>query len=213
MALIGVEAHIVAELGLGPRHRAMAPGEYDLAQNLILLCRNCHQIVDDQPETYTEEVLIQLKAQHEGWVQSRLEWRPSDGDGVVMISPVASGKQLIDILGSADATQFDHPDAEDDIETDLLSDLADLGEVADMAEFGEAVRLSVQARKLLDGLDACGLKVWSGQRMIPLTGRKRYDGTPVPDSYMRVAVIVVRRERLAQSTSAATGDAKSSGLS
>ena len=40
--------------------------------NLVLLCRTHHKMVDDQHETYTAEVLHKIKANHEKWVSSTL---------------------------------------------------------------------------------------------------------------------------------------------
>ena len=68
---IGEECHIISSKVNGPRHK---PGltEYDLFDNLILLCRNHHKEIDELTDTYTEEILRYIKINHENWVDSTL---------------------------------------------------------------------------------------------------------------------------------------------
>ena len=40
--------------------------------NLILLCKNCHTRIDDQPHEYTAEKLLRMKREHEDWVRDTL---------------------------------------------------------------------------------------------------------------------------------------------
>lgn len=72
-SLIGEECHIVAEKKDGPR------GESDLDElkrdkydNLILLCRNHHKMIDDQVIEYSVDKLNEIKATHIEWVRSSL---------------------------------------------------------------------------------------------------------------------------------------------
>lgn len=72
-AIIGDECHIVAHEQDGPR------GEFPLEQeqrdkydNLLLLCKIHHKLIDDQPNTYTIDSLREMKAAHERWVREAL---------------------------------------------------------------------------------------------------------------------------------------------
>ena len=57
-AVIGEMAHIEASSDDGPRpNPCLSDCERDSYDNLILLCRNHHRIVDSLPSTYTDEVL------------------------------------------------------------------------------------------------------------------------------------------------------------
>jgi hypothetical protein len=71
---IADEAHIVAQAGDGgPRGAFPVPGgERDGYGNLILLCPTHHRMIDRQRSTWTVERLLQLKADHERWVDERL---------------------------------------------------------------------------------------------------------------------------------------------
>lgn len=63
-------AHIVGKKEDGPRGRHHLPMELrDKENNLILLCRNHHAIVDDRPQYYTVERLRQMKLDHENRIE------------------------------------------------------------------------------------------------------------------------------------------------
>lgn len=60
-------AHIVAASGKGPRaNRDLSDEQRGHWENLLLLCANCHALVDKSPDAYPVEVLI-------GWKRSRIE--------------------------------------------------------------------------------------------------------------------------------------------
>lgn len=72
-SLIGEICHIVArEPGHARGDSPLTREERDRYSNLILLCRNHHEVVDDLPEKYTVEVLHNMKQEHERWVQDSL---------------------------------------------------------------------------------------------------------------------------------------------
>jgi hypothetical protein len=72
-SVVGDECHIVSGQSQGPRYDAKFPAaRVDEPDNLILLCRVHHKMVDDQTQTYTVEALQKLKAIHETWVASTL---------------------------------------------------------------------------------------------------------------------------------------------
>jgi hypothetical protein len=52
-SVIGEEAHIISDAPNGPRH-AYLP-DYDVCDNLLLLCRKDHKPADDQWRHYTVE--------------------------------------------------------------------------------------------------------------------------------------------------------------
>jgi hypothetical protein len=75
VALLGEMAHIVGESAEGPRGGYPLPlDERNVASNLILLCNNHHQEIDDSDyaHKYTVEGLRGIKEQHEQWVERTL---------------------------------------------------------------------------------------------------------------------------------------------
>lgn len=71
--LVGEIAHIVAQSKGGPRAEVPVPGgNIDGFDNLVLLCHEHHELVDQQPNTYPVVKLRQFKLDHEEWVRTRL---------------------------------------------------------------------------------------------------------------------------------------------
>jgi len=61
-------AHVIAATTGGPRDvpsSVMSAVERSEAQNLILLCANCHTIIDKDAKTYTKEKVISWKRNHQ----------------------------------------------------------------------------------------------------------------------------------------------------
>lgn len=73
--LVGENCHIISESDDGPRADPKMPlNERNHYANLILLCRNCHRIVDTQEGQYNVERLHQMKREHESWVRIKLHF-------------------------------------------------------------------------------------------------------------------------------------------
>lgn len=72
-SVVGDEAHIVAREKDGPRGEStLTPEQRDKYDNLILVCKIHHKLIDDQPNKYTVRVLIQMKQDHLDWVSKNL---------------------------------------------------------------------------------------------------------------------------------------------
>lgn len=65
----GYAAHMVAHSFGGPRGEGeVLVEDRETYENMILLCGDCHRIIDGQPNTYTVEMLQRWKEEHESWV-------------------------------------------------------------------------------------------------------------------------------------------------
>lgn len=72
----GYAAHQVAHSIDGPRGENNVPVECrETYENMILLCGDCHRMVDGQPNTYSVDVLRRWKKEHETWVGECIERR------------------------------------------------------------------------------------------------------------------------------------------
>lgn len=71
---LGEVAHIHAASDGGPRaNTSLSQEERRDAENLILLCRNCHRKIDKNVEQYPAETLIKIKERHESTYIKGLE--------------------------------------------------------------------------------------------------------------------------------------------
>ena len=69
-------AHIFAATDGGPRtFENLSEEERGQYANLILLCANCHTIIDKEPEMYTDQVITKWKTEHTSKVQLLFEVR------------------------------------------------------------------------------------------------------------------------------------------
>jgi len=70
--VIGENCHIVAKNKKEARWDSiLTPAERDRYPNLILLCRNHHKIIDQDPSEWPIEKLHQIKSEHELWVETK----------------------------------------------------------------------------------------------------------------------------------------------
>ncbi|MGR6545711.1 hypothetical protein [Paenibacillus tundrae] len=73
-SVIGKECHIVAKSKKGPRGGTnLSLSKRDSYPNLMLLCGNHHDEIDNDEKKYTVEVLKAIKSKHEQWVEKALE--------------------------------------------------------------------------------------------------------------------------------------------
>jgi hypothetical protein len=72
--IFGENCHIIGEKNDAPRGKSTMPeDERSRYHNLILLCANHHTIIDKAEGEWSVERLHQMKADHELWVESRLD--------------------------------------------------------------------------------------------------------------------------------------------
>lgn len=115
-AIVGRECHIIAQAPSGPRGLSGSRQDLDGCENLILLCANCHAVVDGQPAQFPPEKLRELKGAHKQRVRSRwatpsmldIAWRGRDQP--FQFEPALSGDALLRRLASSESWAHDYPD-------------------------------------------------------------------------------------------------------
>ena len=99
---IGKIAHIIGHSSSGPRGNETYPTtKLDSYDNWVLLCPNCHDTVDTQPEKYSIDLLRTTKTEHENWVRGSLALEMPNV-GFAELEVVAKG-----IVASAKPVSFD----------------------------------------------------------------------------------------------------------
>jgi hypothetical protein len=154
-------------------------GDLDGYENLILLCRRHHKVVDEQTGTYTVDLLRERKAAHEAWVQARLE---SGGEATgftwelrrdPVLIPLQTGAEAIAVtsgahLGSWESDEPRSP-ADGDQMAGFLAELEDWNMILDEMTGGERLRVGYQLSGRIRELADAGLAVFGCR--VPATVR------------------------------------------
>ncbi|MBI1297323.1 hypothetical protein GC175_20475 [bacterium] len=114
-SVVGEECHIVARELAGPRGSDdLLPELRDSYDNLIILCRVHHKLIDDQPNTFSVDLLRNLKALHELWVKQTLERKETNSSNNSFIAyRVDTGQQITSLINAAQASQFSNDELPD----------------------------------------------------------------------------------------------------
>ncbi|MHA0858500.1 HNH endonuclease [Paenibacillus sp. CMAA1364] len=201
-SVVGEECHIISGQVNGPRYKPEHPIEkIDLNDNLILLCRIHHKMVDDQHETFTERILKEMKENHEKWVTERLNQQDVKEDKPVRIRRIKenipsvlpminSGKELIGIIDGALGYQFDHDEPKNEEEVELISSFLqyaqDLGGLLGEFESGERVTYGYELTKSINQLLDNNYLVFGARELRILEGGKsKPSNWPIAIVYIR----------------------------
>jgi len=201
-SVVGEECHIVSGQAQGPRYDSVFPkGSIDSYENLILLCRVHHKMVDDQQETYTADTLRQTKANHEKWVSERLndELKPKPlrlrriGKNVPpFLSRLTTGKQVFSLVDGAAASSLDHDELDSVQEVELVGEflqmVRDWGDLGPDLEPSDRVRIGYELGELLRELEDAGFWVFGGREIQVMEG-----GLGRPQDWPMAIVRVMRK--------------------
>lgn len=165
-SVVGDECHIIGEKpGAARGHLGVGRDGLDEYDNLILLCKVHHKLVDDQPDTFPVEKLLEMKAAHELWVKEKLARQPgSKQPHFALLYRIRTGKELSNIIGAADAYLFDHDEPETEEEAKLiggfLQNLQDWGDHWSDLESRERVETSFSLTKDIKEIETAGFLVF-----------------------------------------------------
>jgi len=203
-SVVGIECHIMSAQKDGPRCDQSYPREkLDSYENLILLCGVHHKMVDDQEDTYTADIVRQMKSDHEVWVADRLtdrgEARPPTLRRVkhnipAFLSRITTGKRVFDLVMGSYAFSMDHDELKSQEEVDLvggfLQTVSDWGDLASELEPGERVSAAYTLTQYLQQLENAGFFVFGGREVQVLEGGMQTEPSDWPVSILKV----VRKE-------------------
>lgn len=172
---VGEECHIISEKHNGPRYKKGLK-DYDIYNNLILLCRNDHKIVDSLPESYTEEILRFMKTNHEhkideittkGFDKNKSENLPR------FLKLVTSGKELINLARGAYASRVDFDQHDDDLVNESIAELIDgvieYGEMDDFLTTKNVMEGSKYFDSLISNIRESGFEIYADKSIQLLT--------------------------------------------
>lgn len=170
-SIIGDECHIISKKENGPRYNPFYPtNKLDFYENLILLCRIHHKLIDDQYTKYTAEILKQIKENHGKWVSEQLDKNPKispemrikriPGNIPKYLHRIASGKEILNIVEGADTFSFDHDELSSDEEVKIIGEFLDIvkdwGDLGHDLDLGFRVETTYRLTNLIKELDEAG---------------------------------------------------------
>jgi hypothetical protein len=168
----------------GPRHDPEYPADrLDEPENLILLCRVHHKMVDDQHETYTVGVLSNIKVNHERWVTSALSGEPQHPpvrirqikeNVPLFLIRLNSGLDVMAIAAGAYGSSFDHEEPRSNAEADFFGqffqEVQDWVDVWEDVGPGEHVKASFGLSERLRELENAGFWVFGARETRRIEG-------------------------------------------
>jgi len=200
-SVVAEECHIISPQENGPRHDPSYPGEkLDAYENLILLCRTHHKLVDDQTFTFTADILRQMKVNHELWVTERLSENPKEDKPVRLrrvkknipeaLFRLTTGKELLDLVTGAMAYAFDHDELKSQDEVELvggfLQNAQDWGDLSDNLEAGGRAQTAYDLTTSIQELEKAGFFVFGGREVQILEGGAQAIPSDWPIAIMKV---------------------------
>jgi hypothetical protein len=165
-SVIGDECHIIAKHENGPRNNpSLSEKEIDSYENLILLCKIHHKMVDDQPIEYSINVLRKMKLRHEEWVRNTLQSASKAASPPKKIAAqITKGKEVLAIVSGAHFFDFDYDEPKNPEEKDLigyfLQTLQDWGDIGDELEQSARVDVGFELTKDIDEINNAGFLVF-----------------------------------------------------
>lgn len=154
--ILGEVAHIHGQNPGTDKHASsaryrkdMTDEERDCYDNLIFLCPTCHSKIDKQPDDYPAEVLLQIKREHEAWVNNQLS------NGIVSVSFAeldVAAKAIVSGKHSSGTDDFSVIPIDEKIKKNELSDSVRSLIASGLAKSDEVERfLSKMATNIDDG--------------------------------------------------------------
>lgn len=200
VSVVGEECHIVSGHAGGPRYELdFQTALLDEPDNLILLCRVHHKMVDDQGKTYTAGVLGRLKANHERWVTQSLE-EPASLPPVRIRRIKASvpehlvrlrtGAEIMRLNRGTFAASHENDELANEAEAELIGsffqEVQDWGDLLDETEIGEHVRAEFRLSEAIKDLEQAGFWLFGAREVQQVEGGI---GPPSPWPVLHLCVL------------------------
>jgi hypothetical protein len=191
-AIVGDESHIISKQPKGPRSNFKIGAEIDLDgyDNLILLCKTDHTLVDVQEEKFSVQRLLEIKAAHEKWVCEALGLNHPTLNEVTLLPRIKDGKELVNIVRGYHFFRSDHDQVKSQEEMELVSafirNIQEWGDILDAVDAGESVRVGFALHQQLEELEQKGFLVFGARQYMKMNAAE-------VDTWA-VATILVKRE-------------------
>ena len=199
-SVVGDECHIVSAQKNGPRYdERYSQKDIDTYQNLLLLCRVHHKMIDDQHETYIAELLSKIKENHERWVAAKLTGndspkpmriRRAKGRNASFLIRLNTGREILNLVEGSCAGSYDHDELETQQEVDIIG--AFLEVIRDWVDIGtdlgpsSRTEIAFGLSQTIKELDELGFFVFGTKEVQEMTGGYSENPTDWPVSIISV---------------------------
>jgi hypothetical protein len=201
-SIVGDECHIRSGAPNGPRHDPTVElSKIDDVDNLLLLCRVHHKMVDDQFETYTADLLQTIKRNHEQWVNTQFkETEKQERVRIVRFKdeipkhllPIESGHELFNLINGCHGHYPYHSDGLSVEEIELVGGfIQNVKDWTDISEDLEPIDKLRAGKSLSDEIQELTRR---GFRVFGARERQQIRGGVNPPSNFHVFHIAVARE-------------------
>ena len=145
-------AHVVAFSEEGPRGEDERPDDIHALSNLMLLCKECHKLIDDKPEKFPRDRLKAFKHEHEARIKLVTGLGPDMHTTVVQLKAKVAGRDVdIPITHVYDAVTPRWPTSQQGFVIDLTGISVD----SDVGAQAAAHKINAEVRNLYaPGMDA-----------------------------------------------------------
>jgi len=195
--IIGEECHIISSKTTGPRH-ILNYGDYDQYDNIILLCRNDHRLIDAKVQSYTIEDLKRRKEIHENKIKiSRDNAKQKNNEPIIRVYlRIRTGKELLNIIKSAQTSFTDHDETKTKKENEEIANFCqNIKDLIDLFGSGafdkdEEIKLGFRLNKDVKKIEALGFYLFGGIDKFVVNAVKKEDMTV----YENATLIVIRQD-------------------
>jgi len=204
-SIVGDECHIISGQANGPRYNPEFPVDnINSYNNLMLLCKVHHKMIDDLFETYTDDILRNIKETHEKWVTKKLNSKEIEEVKPLTIKRfeknipthlmrIATGKDLFRIVSKAHTYSYEYDEFKDQEEMEIISsffqEIQDWGDISDTFEVSDNIRAEFRLNEIIKELENLGFLVFGDIEKQKLEG-----GKPQNSSEWNMAIIHVLRK-------------------
>jgi hypothetical protein len=195
-SVLGEECHIIARSVDGPSGQTDEPTDRDSYNNLILLCREDHKRIDDNPNYFSKNKLLEIKRAHEIWVHQCLEGSllheikvyRARNERETILQLMLSGRQLLNVCLGCCMAEYVNPNLQSEDEVDLVGrffqDIQDWSDVYYQIGPHEQIRAEYKLGEFLKEIIEDGFAVYAAKlnRTIEINGRRE----PWPTALIQV---------------------------
>lgn len=188
-SLIGEICHIISKQVDGPRYDPNISDRelLDMPDNLLLLCRNHHKLIDDHCNEYTPEKLRKIKKDHEEFVRKSFLLNK---DKEIYLRRIYTGKELLGILDGAFAYEIDYDTPKNEEEKKKISLFLNYCtitvDVADLTGISNKMEVEKELTELMTDVEKIGYFCFAESL------RKKVKNNSGLDELWKIAAIYVR---------------------